>query len=424
MRITADLLISALGARRDLAELYAPHLDAACARYEINTPLRLAHFLAQVGHESSALVHSREVWGPTAAQERYEGRIDLGNTQAGDGRRYMGRGLLQTTGRSNYRALRDRLRARGIDAPDFEAAPELLEKPDWASLSACDYWAMRGINRMADRDDHHAVTLAVNGGTNGIEDRRRRLERVKAVLAAVQQPAAEPGPATEPWQSSDPAKYSQEGGMPLPALAAPFLMGLANSLIGVFAPLAQEKITKEINRHTDKPQVGEQIATALIDGAKTLTGKPDPIAAVAAAREDQAIVAKLQADALADLDKLLPVLDKLNSLEGEAWRAEEESRRNADERAHLAETDQDPFLTRAIVWLLAGVLVGGSLLALALAALKVDVQTIVGALILLVGTVGGKFGTRYDHRYGSSRGSAAKDVITAELARRNRTPAP
>lgn len=212
--------------------------------------------------------------------------------------------------------------------------------------------------------------------------------------------------------------------MPIPALAAPFLMGLANSLIGVFAPLAQEKITKEINRHTDQPQVGEQIATALIESAKTLTGKPDPIAAVAAAREDPAIVAKLQADALADIDKLLPVLDKLTALEQGAWAAEEESRRNADERAHLAEVDQDPFMTRAIVWLLAGVLIGGSALTLALSALDVDVQNIIGALILLIGIVGGKFGTRYDHRYGSSRGSAAKDVITAELARRNRAAAP
>ncbi len=235
MRITPALLESALGARRDLAELYAPHLDAACARYEINTPLRLAHFLAQVGHESGALVHSREVWGPTPAQERYEGRIDLGNTQAGDGRRYMGRGVLQTTGRANYRALRDRLRARGIDAPDFEAAPELLERPDWASLSACDYWDMRGINRMADRDDHHAVTLAINGGTNGIEDRRRRMERAKAALAAVQQPAAEPGPAPEPWQSSEPGQYSQEGGMPIPI--APVVAAIAPAFLEMLPKL-------------------------------------------------------------------------------------------------------------------------------------------------------------------------------------------
>lgn len=209
--------------------------------------------------------------------------------------------------------------------------------------------------------------------------------------------------------------------MPIPALAAPFLMGLANSLINVFAPLAQEKITKEFGRHTDKPEVAQQIATAMIEGAKTLTGKADPVAAVAAAREDPAIIEKLQADALADLDKLMPVLDKLSTLEGDAWRAEEESRRNADERAKLNADDQDMFLTRAIVFLLVGLLVLLLVLIGVMQWLKADAGTI-GTLIGLFAAAGAavtsKFGTRYDHRYGSSRGSAAKDVITAELARR------
>jgi putative chitinase len=231
VRITPALLESALGARRDLAELYAPHLAAACEAYQITGPLRLAHFLAQVAHESGALVHVREVWGPTPAQERYEGRADLGNIQPGDGRRYMGRGLLQTTGRHNYGALRDRLRAHGIDAPDFVAAPELLEQPKWAALSACDYWGMRDINALADRDDHEAVTRAINGGTNGIEDRRRRLERAKAALAA--DTAATP--AAETPQSSDPAQYSQEGGMPVPI--APVVAALAPAFLELLPKL-------------------------------------------------------------------------------------------------------------------------------------------------------------------------------------------
>jgi muramidase (phage lysozyme) len=210
----------------------------------------------------------------------------------------------------------------------------------------------------------------------------------------------------------------KEAAMPIPV---PFLMGLAQSLIGVFAPLAQEKISKEINRHSDNPQVGEQIAAGLIQSAQTLTGKEDPVAAVAAAREDPVIVEKLQADTLADLDKLLPVLDKLTSLEQGAWKAEEDSRRQADERARSAEIDQDPFLTQAIVWLLVGLLVALMVLIGVMQYIKADAGT-VGTLIGLFAAAGGavtaKFGSRYDHRYGSSRGSAAKDVITAELARR------
>ncbi len=69
---------------------------------QINTPARAAAFLAQVGHESGQLRYLREIWGPTPAQVRYEGRADLGNAQPGDGKRFMGRGLIQITGRKNY----------------------------------------------------------------------------------------------------------------------------------------------------------------------------------------------------------------------------------------------------------------------------------------------------------------------------------
>ena len=210
----------------------------------------------------------------------------------------------------------------------------------------------------------------------------------------------------------------KEAAMPIPV---PFLMGLAQSLIGAFAPLAQEKISKEINRHTDKPEVGEQIAAGLIQSAQTLTGKEDPVAAVAAAREDPVVVEKLQADTLADLDKLLPVLDKLTSLEQGAWKAEEDSRRQADERARLSEKDQDEFLTKAIVFLVVGLMLTLVVLIGGLMALKADsgtIGTLVGLFAGAGGAVVGSLNTRIQHRYGSSRGSAAKDVITAELVRR------
>ena len=103
--------------------------------------------------------------------------------------------------------------------------------------------------------------------------------------------------------------------MPLPALAAPLLMGLAGTLIDVFKPLVKEKFTKEMARHTDKPEVAEQIAVSLIESARALTGKSDPVAAVAAAREDPAVIAKLESSALADLDKMLPLLERLNAME-------------------------------------------------------------------------------------------------------------
>lgn len=182
IKIDADLLVATIGCTRQRAEKFAEPLEAVRLRGEINTPERLAAFLAQIGHESTSLIDVRERWGPTPAQRRYEGRRDLGNLQPGDGERYMGRGLLQTTGRANYAALRDRLRADGIGCPDFEAEPETLEQPEWAALSAVDYWSMRKINDAADAGDFIRVTKLVNGGTNGLPDRKLRWERAKKAL--------------------------------------------------------------------------------------------------------------------------------------------------------------------------------------------------------------------------------------------------
>lgn len=158
------------------AQHFAPHLTAAMARYQIDTPLRQAHFLAQIGHESGRLQHTREIWGPTEAQKRYEGRKDLGNTEPGDGSRYRGRGLIQITGRANY------AKASAALGPDFVAKPELLEEPEWAPLSAAEFWCRNGCNELADKDDVVALTRRINGGTNGLDDRKKLLEKARKVL--------------------------------------------------------------------------------------------------------------------------------------------------------------------------------------------------------------------------------------------------
>lgn len=182
MKLDADILAAAIGCQRSRAAVFVGPLDTACARYAIDTPVRMAMFIAQTGHETASLQYVREVWGPTDAQLRYEGREDLGNTLPGDGFRFRGRGLIQTTGRANYRFVRDRLRKGGYRCPDFEQEPELLEEPQWAALSAADYWDMRRCNEAADAGNFELVTRLVNGGTNGIEDRINRWERAKRVL--------------------------------------------------------------------------------------------------------------------------------------------------------------------------------------------------------------------------------------------------
>lgn len=180
--MSPELLAACTGARIDRAARFAPALSAGMAMYGIHTPERQAAFLAQLGHESGSLKYTSEIWGPTPAQERYEGRKDLGNVRVGDGSRYRGHGLIQTTGRANHVLVTHRLRQRFDNVPDFEAEPEALTDTQWACLSACDYWDMKNLNPLADAGDFETITRKINGGLNGYEDRLARWERAKQAL--------------------------------------------------------------------------------------------------------------------------------------------------------------------------------------------------------------------------------------------------
>lgn len=144
--------------------------------YSINTLLRIAHFMGQVTHECAGFRTTEEF----ASGDAYEGRKDLGNTKAGDGRRYKGRGLLQLTGRANYRDMGAKL---GLD---LEKNPLLAGDPVTSLKIACEYWKSRKINTPCDQDDLVRVTKLVNGGTNGLDDRRDYLRKAKNALAEMQ----------------------------------------------------------------------------------------------------------------------------------------------------------------------------------------------------------------------------------------------
>lgn len=174
--MTPETLASALGISTLRAQTWADPLSAAMALYAIDSAARQAAFLAQVGHESGRLVYVRELWGPTPTQEGYEGRQDLGNTVAGDGFKYRGRGLIQVTGRSNYQTCGIAL---GLPLVDH---PELLEQPDNASLSAAWFWNDHGLNDLADIGDFNTITRRINGGLNGLSDRLVLYQLCKAAL--------------------------------------------------------------------------------------------------------------------------------------------------------------------------------------------------------------------------------------------------
>ena len=164
------------------ADIWVQPLRKAAGLYQIDNRARTAAFLAQVGHESGRLRYAREIWGPTRAQTRYEGRKDLGNTEPGDGKRYLGRGLIQVTGRNNYRRFTQRIRERFTDAPDFEANPVLLTQPLWAALSAGDFWDRMELNPLADRMEITLITRRINGGLNGLAERKALWNKLLQLL--------------------------------------------------------------------------------------------------------------------------------------------------------------------------------------------------------------------------------------------------
>ncbi len=208
--MTPDQLAAATGARPDVAARWLAPIQAAMQRWGISTPARQAAFLAQIGVESahlSAVVenlnYSAEAlvrtWparftpdlaqrlGRTAdhpanqegiANVAYARRFGNGDEASGDGWRYRGRGLVQVTFRANYRAC-------GVGlALDLVTHPELLEQPEGAASAAGWFWQTHGCNQLADTRDVHGISLRINGGTNGLEERVALWTQAKEALHA------------------------------------------------------------------------------------------------------------------------------------------------------------------------------------------------------------------------------------------------
>lgn len=174
MIISVDLLKKVAGApvNQKVVEGLSKHLPAAMEEYEINTNLRIAHFLAQLAHESDHFRTMREY----ASGKAYEGRKDLGNIHRGDGVRYKGRGPIQLTGRANYEAYGKIL---GVD---LVGKPELAETPEIGVRIACEYWKQKNLNVWADRNDIKTITRRINGGYNGLASREAMYNRaIKAI---------------------------------------------------------------------------------------------------------------------------------------------------------------------------------------------------------------------------------------------------
>lgn len=168
--------------KRAKAELYLPLLNKALEEAGINTPLREAHFISQAAHESFEFLYFQEIYGPTEQQKKYEPpsalATRLGNTQPGDGLRFKGRGIFQLTGRANYNKY-----GALLDLP-LETNPALAADPEISFKIACKYWNLNHLSDFADKDDILTITKRINGGTNGLDSRKKYLALAKEALGA------------------------------------------------------------------------------------------------------------------------------------------------------------------------------------------------------------------------------------------------
>ena len=176
---TEDLIaITGSSSHKKRKENFAKFLNAKARPIcDVMRPHKFVMFISQLMHESGDFRYSKELWGPTKAQQRYEGRVDLGNVFKGDGKAFMGRGFIQVTGRDNYRSLTKWLKRMDVKSPDFEKSPDSLASEDWLGMGAIWYWTTRVPNKYVEAGDIEMVTRRINGGLNGYKDRLDKYTR-------------------------------------------------------------------------------------------------------------------------------------------------------------------------------------------------------------------------------------------------------
>jgi len=248
-------------------QMYLPFLNSIMPMYGINTALRQAAFLAQIAHESGELKFWEEIWGPTAAQKRYEPPSDLatrlGNTQAGDGKRYKGRGPIQITGRFNYRKYGQ------LVGVDIESNPELASTTQVGFETACQFWKMNGLNELADIPNFTAITKKINGGLNGQADREKYYARAKQALgvsasfSSFSFAAAEAAP-----QSDEPVTH-----------ALPRGQEAIEEVLGTSASSSDDGSTKAVAKKKSAAKLAKKTSGVGVKSAKKKSAKPAKSAA-------------------------------------------------------------------------------------------------------------------------------------------------
>lgn len=148
---------------------FVKNFNIYAENYGIDNYLRTCHFIAQCAHESAHFQTLEEYHDGSD----YEGREDLGNVQPGDGKRFKGRGVIQLTGRANYKKYGGNFLVNN---------PELAATPRLSVLIAMEYWVSKGLNELADQDNIREITKRINGWYNGLNERQAYLSKIKKLL--------------------------------------------------------------------------------------------------------------------------------------------------------------------------------------------------------------------------------------------------
>lgn len=250
--------------------------------------------------------------------------------------------------------------------------------------------------------------------------KRREAEMALFTAGPIDQaPVKQPSSTSQAIPAGEASAPEQTMAPILVAIGKTFLGGLASGLIDAFTPLAKEKVTKELERHGADSAAATQIVGAVVDAAKAATGLANPAAAVVEAGKAPEVVQRVEADTLDTIDKMMPLLLQVDEMERKVSADNEASRNAAADRAHVDGYDMaQPLLIGAFVVvglliLLVGAVVVGQLIKTG----KADTE-VWAALTGLIGWATAKAGSIYDYRFGTSRSSAAKDVVIGELSRR------
>lgn len=335
------------GAKDSIVSGLAQAMPQVIKIADLTTPARQAQFLAQIAHESAGFKTTTEY----ASGREYNGRADLGNRKnTNDGVTYKGRGLIQLTGRLNYSDMGKRL---GVDLINN---PNLAAQFPYAALTAAYYWKDRNLNAYADRGDIDSITRRINGGFNGLEDRKRYLARasselddVKMAQRRLQELHYPPGGADGdlgPLTRSAIRDFEDANGLPVTGTLNPQTLAALNSDNAIPRPVSPERaaltVADLVQKGSTEIAATEEVKSSSVGTALATTAAVTTSASTIASNVDQITASAKKGTPLIDIaHQYWPVFVILASIAAIiyfSWKAYRGAKKAEEQRVYAART--------------------------------------------------------------------------------------